>query len=164
MPKKRAEKLTSKDCRACGLCCISLHDQEAYCDITEEDEKRLGKKFVRLHVLHPRTLDTLAALIENRRALYAAIKTRWLEAQAGPFKGVSACACVALEGSLMHKVKCSIYEKRPRVCHDAVKPGDKNCLEIRRMFKALLEEQLEEAHAQGKRADGSAASVTEPDS
>jgi Fe-S-cluster containining protein len=39
-----------------------------------------------------------------------------------------------LEGTLMKKVRCRIYETRPSVCRNAVKPGNKNCLEIRRIL------------------------------
>ncbi len=117
-----------------------LHDQPVYCDITEEDEKRLGKRFVQLHVVQATTFDTLVSAVGGRRAYYGAIKTAWVENKSGPFKGVSACRCVALKGSLMHKVRCSVYNKRLATCHKAVKPGDRACREVRRMAQALLED------------------------
>jgi len=51
---KTRETITKKTCLSCGACCVSLREQVAYCDVTREDEKRLGKKFVRLNVLYPR--------------------------------------------------------------------------------------------------------------
>lgn len=79
------KKLTSKDCLTCGICCVSLVDQEDYCNVTEQDKARLGKRFVRLNVVQPSG---------------DAIKTQWRVQRSGPLKGVEACTCVALRGSL----------------------------------------------------------------
>jgi Fe-S-cluster containining protein len=113
-------RLTSKDCLTCGICCIALEDQGEYANVTEKDKTQLGKRFVRLHVVQD------------------AVKTKWRVQRSGPLKGVSACACVALRGSLMHQVSCSVYSVRPEVCRKAVKPGDRTCLQVRRMFQELL--------------------------
>lgn len=130
------EKITKETCLSCGACCVSLHDQNAFCDVMTADEKRLGKRFVRLHVLHSHPIDRLAAAIDGRSSEvpHGAIKTEWREQKAGPFKGVEACACIALKGSLFHKVRCSVYDKRPQTCRVAVKPGDRSCRQIREMF------------------------------
>jgi Fe-S-cluster containining protein len=121
---------------------MPLRGQTAFCDITPGDEKRLRnagqKKFVRLNVLHQRTIDTLAAAIDGARIPYGAIRTKWTEQRSGPFKGFEFCTCVALQGSVMHKTSCSIYASRPNVCREAVKPGDRMCRELRRIFKAKI--------------------------
>ncbi len=114
-------KLTSEDCLKCGLCCVSLTDQGEYCNVTEADKVRLGKPFVRLHVVQD------------------AIRTKWRVQRSGPLKGVEACACVALRGSLKHRVSCSVYSVRPEVCHTAVKPGDRTCRQVRQLFQDMLD-------------------------
>lgn|GEM_PF-1814442 len=132
------EKLTSADCVKCGLCCVSLYDQERFADVTAKDEERLGKRFVRLHVLRTRPFDSLCAAIDGARVPPGAIATEWRKQRSGPFKGVSVCACVALRGTLLEKTACSIYDKRPEVCRKAVKPGDRTCREIRALYNRGL--------------------------
>jgi hypothetical protein len=109
------------DCQTCGLCCVSLEDQEEYCNVDEKDKARLGKRFVRLNVVND------------------AIKTVWRVQRSGPLKGAEACMCAALRGSIGKRVRCSVYEVRPKVCHTAVKPGDRTCLQVRRMFADMVE-------------------------
>jgi Fe-S-cluster containining protein len=114
-------KAETPDCLTCGLCCVSLEDQDEYCNVDAKDEARLGKRFVRLNVVN------------------GAIKTKWKLQRSGPLKGAEACACVALQGSVGHRVRCSVYEIRPKVCHTAVKPGDRACHQVRRLFNEMLE-------------------------
>lgn len=141
MKTSSSKKITSADCVKCGLCCVSLHDQDRFADVTAEDEKRLGKKFVRLHVIHTHPFDMLtSALGGGDRLPQGVIATKWLKQRVGPFKGLEVCACVALRGSLLEKTSCSIYNKRPKVCHDAVKPGDKTCKQIRAIYKRGLKD------------------------
>lgn len=127
------------DCRECGLCCVSPHDQECFCDLLEEDEKRLGSRTLRGKVVYPTFFDQLAHEIDGRH-IPAAIKTRWVEQKAGPLKGISTCSCVFLQGSLLKKVSCQVYEKRPRACRVAVKPGDRTCKTLRKMTRDLLQD------------------------
>lgn len=134
------EKITAATCLECGLCCVSLHDQQTYCDITAKDEERLGKKFVRLHVLYPRPFDSLYVAMDGGPRMYGAIKTAWVEHTRGPFKGVATCECVALKGSLLERTRCGVYDKRPEVCRKSVRPGDSACRESRKMVKKMLEE------------------------
>ncbi len=134
-----SSKITSADCVKCGLCCVSLYAQDRFADVTPEDEKRLGKRYVRLHVLRTRPFDRLTAAIDGANVPDGALATEWRKQRSGPFKGLEVCACVALRGSLLEKTACSIYDKRPKVCHDAVKPGDKTCKEIRALYKRGLE-------------------------
>lgn len=134
------EKITSADCLKCGACCVSNFGQDAYCNVTPEDEKRLGKKYVRLNVWHPSTFDRLAHAIDGTRIPHGALVTKTRPVGAGPLKGVLLTTCVALEGSVSHRVKCRIYDKRPAVCHTAVVPGDRNCRSLRRQLRDLAKE------------------------
>lgn len=135
------ERITSETCRSCGLCCIAVHDQPAFCDVTAEDLKQFSRQWTRSNVMFPHVFDQLVAGIEGFHLPDAAIKTKWQKTNRGKFKGFEMCRCVALRGNPGHAVKCSIYEKRPEVCRDAVKPGDKTCREIRRDYDEMLRRQ-----------------------
>ena len=119
------------DCRTCGACCICSEDQGAYCDLTEEDEKRLSRTFVKKNVVHEFTISHLVYAIRGREYPYGVIKTRWKKMKSGPLRGYEMNVCAALRGSVMSKTSCSIYKNRPQVCRDAVKPGTRYCKEIR---------------------------------
>lgn len=137
------EKITSESCLTCGACCWSPVDQPGYCDVSQKDVARLPKRFVRLNVLQPRAVDRFAAAVDGKNLPYGVIRTTWVEQKAGPFKGVDALTCAALRGSIFHRVKCSVYENRPRTCHVAVVPGDKSCRALRTMFKEAVERAVE---------------------
>ena len=134
------EQITAADCRKCGACCVAPYQQDTYCDVTAEDVKRLGKKFVRLNVLNSRPIDIFAAAIDGADFPSAAIKTKWREQKSGTLKGFELNMCIALQGSVMHRVSCSVYENRPRACRKAVMPGDRWCREIRRTFKEKVDD------------------------
>lgn len=133
----KPEKVTAKDCLTCGVCCVSLEDQEAFCDVLPEDEARLGKAFVQRHVHRFRLLDLANSLLMGGGLPPGAIKTKWTKQRSGPLKGSEVLVCVALRGSVLHRVRCSVYERRPHACREAVKPGDKTCLWLRREFRRL---------------------------
>ena len=133
------EIITKETCLECGVCCVSLHDQPAYCDVTKEDEARLGKRFVRLHVIHASYVDRLAHAIDGNRITEGAIATKWRMQKSGPMKGAELCACVALRGVVLKKVACSVYTNRPRACRVAVKPGDRSCRWLRRRIREAIE-------------------------
>lgn len=114
---------------------MSLLDQPAFCDVDENDLKRLDPKWVRKNVMFPSGFDALCNAIDGGQLPWGAIRTEWKKQRSGPAKGAEACVCVALRGSLMHRVKCSIYQKRPRACRVAVKPSDKACQQIRKLFE-----------------------------
>ena len=134
------EKITADTCRSCGICCVSLTENKVYCDVTVEDMKRLSKGFVRKNVVQARLFDRLAHALDGNRIPEGAIKTAWKSQKAGPLKGAEVCACTALRGSVMHRVSCSVYENRPRVCQTAIVPGDKTCRQVRGMFQRFLDE------------------------
>jgi Fe-S-cluster containining protein len=133
------EEITSGTCRSCGMCCVATQDDEAWADLTEEDEKRLGKRFVRLHVIQPHALNSFAAAIDGRRAP-GAIATRWIDTTRGPFAGYQMNACTALDGDVGHHVRCTIYTKRPEVCRVALQPGDRSCRAIRDEMRRRVED------------------------
>lgn len=126
------------DCTTCGACCISPIDQETFCDVTIADEKRLGAQLVKRYVLCSSMFDLLCAAIDWRPMSQGAIKTVWTEEKHGPFKSYQFCRCVFLQGTIMKKVKCRIYEKRPRACRIAMKPGDYACKQLRRAFEERI--------------------------
>lgn len=116
--------MTSDDCQSCGLCCVSVYDQEVFADVDEADCERLGVAWVRRNVLFPSLFDQLVGGVP-------AIKTKWLAQRSGPMRGKRACVCVALRGTLLKKVRCSVYDRRPQSCRDSVEPGDLVCLDLR---------------------------------
>ena len=122
------------DCRTCGACCWSTQDQEYFCDLTSDEVDAMSPQFIAKNVHFTRLIDRIV-----KRHPPASLRTRWKVQKSGPFKDVEACVCCQLDGSLMHKVKCLIYGSRPSVCRNAVKPGDKSCVEIRRMFLQAIE-------------------------
>lgn len=86
--------MNKPDCRTCGICCVSLVDQDSYVDVTPEDEARMSRR-VRLNIV--RDLHTGNAL-----------RTVWIEQKTGPLAGVHVCQCSMLRGSLMNHVSCRI--------------------------------------------------------
>jgi len=60
----------------------------------------------------------------------SAVHTTWKRQRGGPLAGLRVCVCSALSGSLMHRVRCIIYEERPDVCREFV-PGGPACLAAR---------------------------------
>ena len=135
------EHLNPKDCLSCGLCCMPLGYQDAFCNIDEDEIKRLDKN-QRRHVMRSGIFDMLLASIDGGRGVSpAAITTRIREMKDGPFKGKEACTCYFLEGVPMKSVRCSVYKVRPSTCRVTCSAGDKTCRKIRKYWKAVLREQ-----------------------
>lgn len=135
------------DCRTCGACCVSPHDQDVFCDVTEADMDRLGPYLTRKYVLGPDTVTMLLQVIDGYSGHihdYCALATRPRRQKAGPFRGWEVCACVFLRGSIMNRVSCRIYDRRPKVCREAVKPGTRFCKEIRSWFLERIEDEREQ--------------------
>jgi Fe-S-cluster containining protein len=123
------------DCRTCGLCCVAPAGQDRFCDVVSEDLTRLSPSFVRKHVRGTLgTSDTWELAMRffflNHRAV--ALATKEVTQRTGPRAGEKATVCVALRGSLCHRVSCSIYRNRPQVCREAVVPGDRVCRRLRK--------------------------------
>jgi len=108
------------DCQKCGACCWSRFDHETYCDVVDEDRARLGSW-------------------GKRNIIGGAIKTKVRTMRAGPLKGYDVLICAGLRGDILHRVSCAVYERRPRVCRIAVKPGSRNCMMQRRMLLEAAE-------------------------
>lgn len=133
-------------CTECGACCVSASDQNVFCDLTEQEAAALSPQFKSANV---RTLSLLAVIIgrsQGRNTPWYALRTKWLLSRAGPLKGIEANVCCMLQGSLLHKVRCRIYDKRPSVCRTAVKPGDRACKKLRR---ALIQVSLSRKQVEG---------------
>ena len=128
------------DCCMCGVCCVCPRDLECYCDVTPEDLERLSEKFIRDNVSLCRYIDTLTAMTDGKRPMGGVIHTKWRTMRNGPFRGYEMNTCMALRGSVMGKVSCSIYKNRPEVCRTAIKPGDKECRNVRSAFKRTIKD------------------------
>ena len=129
------------DCQTCGLCCLAGYEQDAFCDVTEADLKKLvatlGERWIKRNVLFASPFDMLCQAIDGRNGVDAAIKTKTLKVRSGALKGCEVCACTALRGVPLKKVSCAIYENRPHACRVAVKPGDRVCKAIRNQATAF---------------------------
>jgi len=134
-------KLLPPDCRSCGACCVSPHDQPAFCDVVQQDLDRLSKRWVKKNVLFPTPFDLLVSKLDKLDLPYGAIRTKWVKQRSGILKGTSACVCAALQGSVLNRVHCSIYERRPNACKEAVKPGDSACRVLRQELLRLAGEE-----------------------
>ena len=121
------------DCMKCGLCCCSLQDQDAFCDLTEVDLRKFSRQWITVNV----QLSSLFEMLVQEQP-QAAIKVKWSNTKRGPLKGADVLQCVALRGNVMNNVRCSIYENRPRVCRIAVNPGDRLCRNIRRSADDMM--------------------------
>lgn len=119
-----ADVITEKklDCKTCGLCCISPHEQLSFCEVSRIDIKRLG---------------TWANGIIHK-IVHGAIRARWVENKIGPLAGFEQCRCVALRGSVMHRVSCAIYAKRPEVCRHGVVRGGRTCVALRSAYERFV--------------------------
>lgn len=118
------------NCLTCGLCCCAPAGQDAFCDVTEEDLKKIDKKF-RLKVWKPSAFDFAAAAISGdmQSLPFGALKTK----RAGSFT-----VCVALAGKVGKKVECMTYKTRPATCREAVVPGDRTCRSLRKEYREDL--------------------------
>lgn len=132
------------DCRTCGACCSPWQQQDAFCDLEPRDVTRLGA-YAKKHAVTETTLQSIArAVATGRHIPDAVLRTKDEEQRSGPLKGLHVVTCVALRGSVMGRCSCAVYEKRPRACREAVKPGDRTCRDIRRMVASVIEEVQEE--------------------
>jgi Fe-S-cluster containining protein len=115
------------DCQTCGVCCWSFDSTPYYCNVTAEEARNLGRWGKQNVVKIP--WDSPYAWVGT----VGAIKTKWREMQNGPLVGKEILTCAALQGDVLHHVRCSIYDKRPFVCAYIVNPGDPYCLKAREL-------------------------------
>jgi Fe-S-cluster containining protein len=108
MDMNKMAEITSDACLSCGACCFSPYEQKWFADL----EPRECKGFTQKQIAHN------------------AIKTVKREMQDGILKGIPLHVCCCLEGSVMHRVSCSIYEKRPKACQK-FEPGSFGCRLLR---------------------------------
>lgn len=112
------------DCQTCGLCCIPVWGkQDVFCDLTEDDVRRLPTK---QHVVYPSPMEALAAAMTFDDTLpFALLKTKRLG---------NTTPCVYLQGRPGEKVSCQIYEQRPQTCRESMTPGEPACLKLRTLL------------------------------
>lgn len=129
---ERAGMGAKPDCRRCGLCCISLTGERIWAEVDIDDAERLGSAWCKRHVIgHDVTMQLIREAQTGRKALLGGIETVWREVKTGPLAGVEVCACVALRGSVMNRVSCRVYDRRPKICKTALTPGEPACLRAR---------------------------------
>lgn len=76
----------------------------------------------------------------GRRFPDGALATKWVDMKRGPLRGWSMCACVFLDGTVLAHVRCRVYDRRPDVCRKAMSPGERACLNLRKLYeRGLLE-------------------------
>ena len=109
--------VSSDDCQACGCCCISTWDAEAYVYMDDADIRRLKMAF------SPRKVERLVACEDD-------IYERGLGTKMNEQGHIT---CVALNGAVGASCSCGIYEARPRACRE-FEPGSEVCLAAREEF------------------------------
>jgi len=95
----------SFDCVTCGACCVSPQDYETYVDVELDEEALIP-----------------ARMLLRRARNFSSLRTKRTKD--------GFVVCVALTGKPGKRVKCSIYDVRPGVCHE-FKPGGPACLVAR---------------------------------
>lgn len=134
--------MAKPDCTTCGLCCISLDDNEVYCNLEEEDIDRIPKRYKKyiqpVSVFRQLVAQVNSGLVEDYPV--TALATKEIIPRSGPCKGVTLCVCALLQGTPLKKISCAIYKQRPKACHKAVVPGDKTCRWIRKQVQEALQE------------------------
>jgi Fe-S-cluster containining protein len=141
MSKARREVITAKTCLSCGACCVAPQHQDTFADIYVEDLVRLGPAFTKKHVAMTTTFErAISAIGGTREPPDAAIRTRWRLQKKGPLRSYELLTCAALRGDVFKTVSCSVYQKRPRVYREAVKPGDRTCRAIRAAFQDRIQD------------------------
>lgn len=103
------------DCLSCGACCASA-DGGTCCPVTAADRSRLGW-------LHARRLMDKRT---DKAGLVGSLRIEWRPHPPGPL-----CQCVALEGRINERVRCTIYRRRPQACRD-LQPDTEDCRQFRR--------------------------------
>jgi Fe-S-cluster containining protein len=102
------------DCQACGACCVSNWDTEAYVYVDDADIRRLKLAY------GDRKVKRLVACADDIYERGIATK----KTKQGHI------TCVALDGLVGSQCSCRIYEARPRACRDFT-PGSEVCIAAR---------------------------------
>jgi hypothetical protein len=121
------------------VCCLPFSYQAAFCNVDERDIKRLGS--YKRNVMYADAFSMFLSAIDGGRHPSAAIKTKIVEQQSGPFKGREVCMCACLGGTPMKSVRCLVYKDRPKICLSVVKPGDSACLKARKYWRDVARDQ-----------------------
>ena len=135
------KKSKKPSCTECGICCWCREEQDMHCEVTESDVKRLGtwgrRNFVGFSFMDRIQYSLRGSTASDR--FTGGLRTKWIMQRSGPLKGRQVLVCAGLRGSLLNKTHCSVYDRRPKVCRIAIKPGDKACLKLREMVLREIE-------------------------
>ena len=102
------------DCRACGACCAAPYaSDETYVALEPPDVERLRAVERRRH---------RALVVIDDDATYGTLRTR---------ETADGTMCVLLRGRIGARVRCSVYDDRPRACRVFARGSDA-CLTARR--------------------------------
>jgi Fe-S-cluster containining protein len=112
--------ITKDDCASCGACCVAWEGLQRYIPLSPGDAERLGPTFVSENVVE------------------GEIRTRLVQLRRGRFAGRVATVCAALRGTVGHAAQCGVYQARPRVCREALEPGDDACQTAREGLVDML--------------------------
>lgn len=128
------------DCRECGACCLAtIGLPDGTCDVEEDEIAQLPAELQK-QLIYPEPYELMARTLSGRKSFYAVIPVKVSTAKSGPLKGIDCSTCVCLEGSVMDRVSCSIYEQRPKSCRVALMPGDPTCRKTRQLIENSLQE------------------------
>lgn len=128
-------RVVKPDCTKCGICCVSVHEQECVCALTHEDLLKFPPRFIAKNVIEFSLLDQLAYNTPP-----AALRTKFSQTNKGFFAGFEFLVCCQLDGQVGHKVRCRIYKTRPAICRKVIKSGDLVCIGLREAYKKLFEQ------------------------
>lgn len=92
------------DCQRCGACCTTERGIDAHVDATPQESVLIPEE-----MLHKKAAHGLIPLRTKTNK-----------------QGVQ--VCIALDGVVGGRVRCSIYVNRPAMCKELVVPGDEICL------------------------------------
>ena len=96
------EPVTRKNCLTCGLCCIPMNSQDAFCNVDEKDLKRL-KGRVQGRVVYPTLFQQALGMIDGH-STDMALKTRTMMQTKGLYVGYRICRCKIGRASCRERV------------------------------------------------------------
>ena len=104
------------DCQECGACCLADYDSPEYVHMTEAEANIFVLAGHGEKVYRDKRSKSFGEPLPSVKTCYDRRGN---------------CKCVALEGELGGKVRCTVYDIRPSVCRN-FKPGSAVCYEARR--------------------------------
>lgn len=105
------------NCRTCGACCVAPYEATEFVDLLPKDFEQLSKGYQR-RVNEQGAFGALDLVSVCLPVVVTVDETR----------------CLALRGTVMGRVCCAIYERRPYVCR-IFKPDSRDCFAVRRSME-----------------------------